>query len=256
MLEGGESAGAMMVAMCQECPEHCTIQFGSMVIAFSLTRSHRQRIKISVSPDKQITVEAPENRDMPEILARVHRRGAWIIRQLEFFRRFQPLPTPRRYVSGETHLYLGRQYRLKLLPCEGREEVKLIRGYYQVYLRDPKDHARAKRLLTRWFDIHGRAIINERLAICHTQLQRFGVPEPTNVTFRRMEKRWGSCTKAGGVLFNTELTHVPVPCIDYVVLHELCHLKHPNHSPAFYALLTQIMPDWRRRKERLETAVL
>ena len=111
-------------------------------------------------------------------------------------------------------------------------------------------------LVARWFDAHGRAIIADRLAKCYAELQRFGVPAPTSVTFRRMDKRWGSCTKAGGVLFNTELAHVPIPCIDYVVAHELCHLKHPNHSPAFYALLSQVLPNWRRRKERLETAVL
>jgi len=233
-----------------------TVQFGSAEIAFTLAVTDRRSLKITVGPDRQVMVEAPAAKSLDDVLTRVLRRGAWIIRQLEYFRRFQPLPTPRRYVSGETHLYLGRQYRLKLIPDEGREEVKLIRGYFQVLLHDATDHARAERLLTRWFDTRGRAIITDRLARCHAALQRYGVPAPTSVTFRRMEKRWGSCTKAGGVLFNTELAHVPVPCIDYVVAHELCHLKHPNHSPAFYALLSQVMPDWQRRKERLETAVL
>lgn len=235
--------------------EQHTIPFGSTEIAFTLTRSSRQRIKITVGPDRQIAVEAPADRELAEILMRVHRRGAWIVRQLEYFRRFQPLPTPRQYVSGETHRYLGRQYRLKLLPAE-KECVKLIRGYFQVFVRDTGDKARIEYLLTRWFDRHGRAVIADRLAHCHAELKRYGVPAPTTVTFRRMAKRWGSCTKAGGVLFNTELAHVPVPCIDYVVMHELCHLKHPNHSSAFYALLTQVMPDWQERKERLETAVL
>ena len=139
-------------------------------------------------------------------------------------------------MSGETHLYLGRQFRLKLIPCEGREEVKLIRGYFQVYLHDTTDHARVERLLTRWLDAHGRTIITARLTRCHAELQRYGVPTPTSITFRRMEKRWGSCTKAGGVLFNTELAHVPVPCIDYVVAHELCHLKHPEPQPSLLRL--------------------
>ena len=233
-----------------------TMQFGSAEIAFTLAFTDRRSLKITVGPDRQVMVEAPAAKSLDEVLARMQRRGAWIIRQLEYFRRFQPLPTPRLYVSGETHLYLGRQYRLKLIACEGREEVKLIRGYFQVLLHDTTDHARAECLLTRWFDTHGRAVITDRLARRHAELQRYGVPAPTSITFRRMEKRWGSCTKAGGVLFNTELVHVPVPCIDYVVAHELCHLKHPNHSPAFYALLTQVMPDWRRRKERLEIAVL
>ena len=73
---------------------------------------------------------------------------------------------------------------------------------------------------------------------------------------RDVAKLWGSCTRAGRLLLNTELAHVPVSCIDYVMAYEFCHLKYPNHSPAFYALLTQAMPDWRQRKARLETAVL
>ncbi|MEI7831988.1 MAG: SprT family zinc-dependent metalloprotease [bacterium] len=232
------------------------MQFGSAEIVFTLILTERRSLKISVAPDRKVLVEAPAIKSIADVLERVRRRGAWIIRQLEYFRRFQPLPTPRQYVSGETHLYLGRQYRLKLILNEGKEEVKLIRGYFQVYIHDINDRIRIKRLLIRWYDEHGRIIITDRLLRCQAELERYNVPAPTTITFRRMEKRWGSCTKAGGLLFNTELAHVPVPCIDYVVTHELCHLKHPNHSPAFYALLTQVMPDWRQRKERLETAVL
>jgi hypothetical protein len=235
--------------------ERHTIIFGSLEIAFTLIRTSRRRIKITVGPDRQVSVEAPANLELVKVLERVRRRAAWIVRQLEYFRRFQPLPTPRQYVSGETHLYLGRQYRLKLFPSE-KEGVKLIRGYFQVFAQDPKDKAKVERLMNRWLDRHGRAIIADRLARCHAELKRYDVPEPVTITFRRMEKRWGSCTKAGGLLFNTEMAHVPIPCIDYVVNHELCHLKHPNHSPAFYALLSQVMPDWQKRKERLETAIL
>jgi len=250
--EGGKSEGALIT---MGASRH-TIQFGSAEIDFALAFTDRRSLKISVAPNRRVVVEAPATKSLGEVLERVRLRGAWIIRQIEYCRRFEPLPTPRRYVSGETHLYLGRQYRLKLIPCDDREQVKLIRGFFQVFLHDAAHHASAKRLLTRWFNTRGRAIITHRLNKCQTALHRYGVPAPTSVTFRRMEKRWGSCTKAGGILLNTELAHVPVPCIDYVVTHELCHLKHPNHSPAFYALLTQVMPDWRQRKERLEIAVL
>ncbi len=69
---------------------------------------------------------------------------------------------------------------------------------------------------------------------------------------RRLKTRWGSCSKAGRILLNTELVQAPVECIDYVIVHELCHLKVPDHSPAFHRLLNACMPDWQRRKERLE----
>lgn len=235
-------------------PSHHVVRFGSAEIPFKLTQSHRKSLKIIVSPDQQVTVEAPGDCPLEEVLERVQKRGGWIVRQFEYVRRFQPLPTPRRYISGETHLYLGRQYRLKVIQAN-QEAVKLIRGYFQVYVRDTKDTAKVKRLLGRWFNVHARAVITARLKQCYTTLKHFDVPPPQGVVFRGMEKRWGSCTKAGTILLNTELAHVPVSSIDYVVTHELCHLKHPNHSPAFYALLTQVMPDWKKRKEHLERAL-
>ncbi|NUP98478.1 MAG: M48 family metallopeptidase [Armatimonadetes bacterium] len=200
-------------------------------------------------------VDAPEALPVDVVVGRVERRGAWILRQWEHYHRLQPGPTPRRYMSGETHRYLGRQYRLKII--EGRpEEVKLLRGVFRVVVREPSDRQRVERLMNRWFEQHGKAIIAERVERCYAAMRGYGVPEPSEVVYRRMQMRWGSCTKAGKVLLNTELAHVPVSCIDYVITHELCHLKHPNHSPAFYALLTAVMPDWRERKERLERALL
>ena len=232
-----------------------TARFGSVEIPFRLAYSDRQSLKITVSPDGTVQVDAPLGVPGDQARERVERRGAWVLRQWEHFRRLQPTPTPRRYVSGETHRYLGRQYRLKVV--EGQpEQVKLLRGVFWTVVRDPADTARTERVLRRWFDEHGKAVLAERVECCQQALISYGVPAPTAVVYRRMQMRWGSCTKAGKVLLNTELAHVPVSCIEYVVTHELCHLKHPNHSPAFYALLTAAMPDWRARKERLERALL
>lgn len=233
-----------------------TIRFGQTRITFALTFTPRRSLRITVEPDQRVVVEAPGGRTLDEVLARVNRRAAWIVRQKEHFRRFQPSPTPRRYLSGETHLYLGRQYRLKLIP-DDREEVKLVRGYFQVVLRDTHDRARVKRLLERWFASHGSRVIAERVAKCQEAMRRLGVPAPTTVVCRRMHKRWGSCgRKNGTILLNRELVHAPLSCIDYVITHELCHLKYPSHSREFHFLLSQCMADWRKRKEKLETALL
>lgn len=97
-----------------------------------------------------------------------------------------------------------------------------------------------------------KAVFQERLEACYPRVARFKVAYPALVV-RRMKSRWGSCTAAGKITLNLKLIQMPKECIDYVVVHELCHLKEHNHSPAFYALLGKVMPDWEERKQKLNT---
>lgn len=231
-----------------------SIKVGSITVEVAIAYGPRKSLQISVTPERQVKVLAPNGTPLEVVLTRLNHRGGWVVRQLEHFRRFPPAPAPRRYVSGETHRYLGRQYRLKVIPGEP-EGVKLTRGYFQVLVKNSGDSRRVEHLLNEWFSARARIVLAERLERCTAFARYFDIPAPTTVSFRRMAKRWGSCTKEGRIILNTDLIHVPTPCIDYVITHELCHLKHPNHSPAFYGLLKRIMPDWQRRKERLEQAL-
>lgn len=123
-------------------------------------------------------------------------------------------------------------------------------------MKDTENTARVERLVERWFYAQARAVILDRVEKCLASLQHLEIPAPQSVTLRRMKKRWGSCSKKGGKIhFNPSLGHAPESCVDFVVTHELCHLKHPNHGPAFYAFLTQAMPDWKQRKKELEQAL-
>jgi len=234
--------------------ERHAIQFGEQQLTFDLTYSRRKRLKISVRPDQSVTVDAPEDRSFEDIIRKVRKRADWVVKQMDYFDRFQPLPTPRQYIGGETHIYLGRQYRLKLI-SDDNEQVKLIRGYLQVYTRDCQDANRVRGLLESWYREHAKAVMLNRFDHCYEAVERFGIPQPTSILFRRMDKRWGSCGNSGSIILNTELAKAPIHCIDYVITHELCHLKHRNHSKDFLSLLTICMPDWERRKERLERVV-
>jgi predicted metal-dependent hydrolase len=228
-----------------------TIIYGQERIDFSIRFSQRERLTISVHPDLSVTVDAPDDRPVNEVITRVKRRAGWIVRQRDFFERFKPEQPERRYVGGETHIYLGRQYRLKLTE-DNSGCVKLTRGYFVVRTRNPHDPVRVKRLLDKWYADHSRSALLSRLSRCSELVRRFDVPSPDTVQFRRMSRRWGSCGKGGGIVLNTELVKASVYCIDYVIVHELCHLKHPNHGREFYRLLEMCLPDWARRKERLE----
>ncbi len=192
----------------------------------------------------------PRDADEAAIERIVRKRAVWIIRQQKFFAQFLPKTPPRAYVSGETHLYLGRKYRLRVRGAE-REEVKLQRGYLYVYTSHPRDAEQVKGLLHDWYEAHARVRFAERLAVCLKTTAGRNIAPP-RLEVRRMSKRWGSCRASGILALNLDLIRAPRACIDYVILHELCHLHHPNHSPRFYQLLTDVLPDWKAAKLRLE----
>lgn len=224
----------------------------------------RQTLAIEVHPDSRVLVRAPA--DCPEALIaeRVQRRAAWISRQLAEFERYRPRTPARQYVNGESHLYLGRQYRLKLVSGD-TAGIKLARGQLFVSLpgevgpeRGP-DQVRA--LLHRWYLDRARVVLAE---VLDTSLLRFkgidsrfrGNDRPVRLIVRAMQSRWGSLSRAGTMTLNVNLVRAPRPCIEYVVIHELCHIEHRNHDARFFKLLGQVMPDWEQRKQRLEAALL
>jgi predicted metal-dependent hydrolase len=232
-------------------PSRHQIEYGRETIAFTLAFHRSRRLSITVHPDKRVEVRAPEGEAPEEVLGRVRRRAAWILRQLDRFDRFHPLPAPRRHVSGETHLYLGRQYRLKVQPATAGEAVKQQGKYIHIFTADQEDAERIRDLLNGWYRNHARRVFARRLEACHAAVAGLlAIPRPA-FQLRRMATRWGSCTRAGNVLLNPELVKTPLACIDYVLIHELCHLKVLNHGPEFRVLLARCLPDWRRWKVRV-----
>ncbi|MBN1583443.1 MAG: M48 family metallopeptidase [Anaerolineae bacterium] len=227
-----------------------SIQYGTATIHYHLDYATRKTLAISVHPDLRVTVTAPHDSVMDEIEARVRKRAPWILRQQRDFERYLPHLPPRQYVSGETHRYLGRQYRLKVIEG-GDDQVKLKRGRFFIHVHDRGDTGRVQALLDGWYRRQARRVFKERLDACYPRAERLGAPYP-EIAIRVLKTRWGSCSSPGRIALNLKLIQVPKLFIDYVVMHELCHLVEPNHSPAFYALLDRAMPDWRERKNKLD----
>lgn len=230
------------------------VQFGGETIPFTLEIRQRRRLSISVHPDRHVTVLAPADCRLADILARVHKRAAWITRQRAYFEQFHPLPQEKRYVSGETHLYLGRQYRLKI-HSTAAESVKLTGSYLHVATANRHDALQVQRLLDDWYRNHAKGIFHTRLLQCLDDAPSLRMPPPALIV-RRMSRRWGSCTKVGNILLNLDLVQTPLYCIEYVIMHELCHLRIHNHSLGYYRLLSRCMPDWEKRKTRLDAYVI
>ena len=231
-----------------------TIKYGRKTIDFRLIRSNRKTLAIDVHPDLSVVVTAPKDAADSAVREKMQKRASWIIKQQRFFENYLPTIPPRRYVSGESHRYLGRQYRLRV--HKGNEDVvKMARGQINVYLKNPKYKSRIKPLVTDWFRQRSEIVFREIFDSVVAKANRHGI-EAIDFEIRRMKNRWGSCTNEGRILLNPDLIIAPKMCIEYVIVHELCHLQEYNHSPRFYRLLRKIMPDWEQRRERLNACVV
>ena len=230
------------------------VAYAGEKIPVSLAFKERKRLSITVHPDGSVTAIAPRDRSLDEILAHLHRRRSWIAGQRRYFEQFQPIPTEKRYISGETHLYLGRQYRLRVHQSK-ETDAKLIGKYLNVYVPTPKEPATVQTALNAWYRAHAEPIFQERLKHCLESAPSLQLSD-ISLRIRWMKSRWGSCSSAGIITLNLNLIKTPLHCIEYVVMHELCHLRIHDHSPVFFRLLGRCMPDWQRRKERLDSIAL
>ena len=229
---------------------HGTIAYSDHRFDYTAQFSARATMAITVFPDGAIRVIAPDATSQEEVERRLRKRARWLIRQILHFEQFRPRAPERRYVGGETHLYLGRQYRLKLHK-RAEEEVKLKGAFLHVASPGHREPRAVKRLVSNWYREKGRTRIADRFTVIAARFVKMGCQPPLPI-FRSMPRRWGSWTPRGRISLNPDLIRAPTACIDYVITHELTHLVHPNHGQAFYELLETLMPDWRSRKQRLE----
>lgn len=209
----------------------------------------RQSIAIHVEPDGRVVVDAPFQAADTDIRLAVKRRLAWVHRRMIEVEDRQKFITPREYVSGETVIYLGRRYRLKVVASQGADRVRLRGGYLEAALSDRSPET-VSRALQKWFRGRAKEILPKRLAMMSARLKWVKTTPPLSI--RRMSRQWGSCSPRGRIALNVDLVRVPGDCIDYVLLHELAHLREHNHSRAFYRILDRNLPEWKRTKARLD----
>jgi len=209
-----------------------------------------KHINIRVKPNQEVILTAPLKTTDKHIAFVLNKRAAWIDEKIAFYKEYQD-QKPKEYVSGEGFKYLGRQYRLKVIEGD-TEYVKLQKGFFYLYVKDKDNLQRKKRVLNNWYrdkaDEHFQKILKRYQTIVQLEV--------TNVRVREMRTRWGSCNPAKSFInLNSELIKKPRYCIEYVIFHELAHLIYPNHSREFYNYLTLHMPDWKKRKSKLESTV-
>lgn len=230
------------------------VEYGNSKIDFSLNFIDRKTLAIHVCPDRSVVVDAPDNTPLEKVKNKVIKRAKWIRKQQRYFERYPPVLPVRMYVSGEAFRYLGRQYTLKI-ERSIINEVKMLRGQLYVYATytNPK-HIKA--LVDNWYRDNANRVFLERFSECLRHVkQKIGIEHSGQFVLRAMKTRWGSCTSNQRIILNPELIAAPKECIDYVIMHELCHVAEHNHSKEFYRLLEKTMPDWKARKDKLETTM-
>lgn len=223
------------------------LQFGSSEIRYQLIFAKRKTLGIRVTPEMQVIVRAPLNASLTKIESVLHKRGAWILRHIDKFRTYPAKRPVKKYVGGETHRYLGRPYTLRV-SVGARETVKIVGRELQVVCKRKSD---VKQLVTEWYSQNARIRLPQ---IVEPWLERFAAQGITaeSIRLRKMRRHWGLCSPRGDITLNTELIKAARGSIECVIVHELCHLIHQNHSKDFYALKASFMPGWEKWKGRLE----
>src|SRR6185437_1078964 len=217
-----------------------------MLDNIKLIRKDVKSANIKVRPNLEVLFTAPIKMTQNDIDRIISKRTEWILKQLEHFKRFKPMPQ-KEFVSGESIEYLGRTYRLKVIKSIDNE-VKLKHCYLFVFVSDTSNLKLKQVLIESWYYSKAQEYFNKII----NKFQPLVKKNINKITIKKMKARWGSCiTTKGYINLNLDLIKKPRQAIEYVVFHELVHLIHYNHDKNFYNFLSSHMPDWQIRRARL-----
>ncbi|MDX2159953.1 MAG: SprT family zinc-dependent metalloprotease [bacterium] len=233
----------------QTKPTPYTLEYQQERISFIVVHRKRKTIGIVVTPEK-VEVRAPLRFPVDQLMPILQEKAAWISRKRhELQGRAAARPLPHHYRSGDIFKLLGRDYHLDIMTAP-RARVCIVKGRLRVFTPDPADTERIKRQIDRWMGAQAERIFMRRMRMQWGRVAHWGKPFPP-LKIRSMRSRWGSCTTRGSITLNRRLLQAPLPLIDYVILHEYCHLREMNHSRAYYGLLAAICPPYRQLRQQL-----
>jgi len=208
------------------------------------------KVKIHVHPNGTVEVEVPEQTEYEEIHSAVLKRSRWISKQVETTQQAHAYVLPREYISGETHFYLGRRHKLLVTETDKiPSKVALRRGRLEVTCRTA-DPLAIKRRLSTWYRERAEKYFEKRILIAVSTIN--WLDDVPGFKLVNMNKQWGSCSPQRLIHLNPNLIKAPSDCIDYVITHEICHIRERNHGRRYYELLERHYPQWRHVKTRLD----
>ena len=228
------------------------LHVGDQTITYTLTLTDRKTVGITIRPDMRVDVRAPKGISQQAVSDILRERAPWILRNVQKFAQRPANQPPPAATKGVTYPFLGRQLALKIKPLteSKSERVELAKDEIHLWVKDSKDQKRIDTLLEKWSRQQAKTFFFQRMVSLFPRLKGYPLQIPT-LEIRRMKARWGSCSTKGTITLNTKLIQFDEALIDYVIMHELCHLIEHNHSKHYYALLARMMPDWKARRQQL-----
>ena len=230
--------------------ETSAVTWGKTRISYAICRSHRRKktVAVTVDPAGTVLLVAPEHFPASRLDALVRQKAPWIVQRLRHVQSCDPPPAPREFVSGESVLYLGRHYRLKVHPG-GAGDAKLRGAWLHVPAPDgTQQTAHVRTALVAWFRRHAADRLPERVQVWRSKVDF--APSGVVITDQQ-QKRWGSCDRSGTIRLNWRIIQAPMRIVDYVVVHELVHLQHRGHGRDYWQAIGRVMSDYERRRQEL-----
>jgi hypothetical protein len=224
-------------------------KYGNKTIEFEVEYRNRKTLAIQVEPIDKILVLSPKGLPEDIIKEKVKSKSKWIIRKLLDFKDMGYLPFNREFVNGEAFIYLGRNYSLQIVLDKNLKNPKVELSNGKFAISTPvKDQVLLKKAMEKWYRREAKKIILKRTEFYKP---KFSI-EPRGIKIKEQKKRWGSCTSKGDLLFNWKAIMAPSTVIDYIIVHELSHLIHKNHSQKFWSQIESLIPDYKIRKKWLK----
>ncbi|HAN09113.1 MAG TPA: hypothetical protein DCP90_00685 [Clostridiales bacterium] len=228
------------------------LNYKNQVIIYEIIKRKKKNVSIIIRADGKVVVSAPFSVSVKKIEELVNRRAEWILDNIEVVKRKSANIKEKKYISGEIFLYFGDEYELDIVKEDKtkRTEVRINEGKIEIRVKsdfaDNEDNIKKK--LNKWYREEAQSCIAMRVEMC---AQRLGL-KPELVRIKQLKRTWGICTNKGIISLNWKLIMTPVDVMDYVIIHELCHLKHPNHSKDFWNLVEVYMPDYKQKRDWLK----
>jgi len=222
-------------------------------IEFRIVYSRRRTLGISVLPDSSVVVRAPYRASLKTITRIVQEKASWITKHRDSYRQKDNKKLNSSFITGEKQLFRGAECLFQVFQSK-KSFFSINENTIDIGIDKPEDKQAIKRLLYKGYKTEAAKIFPEMLGsiLKIHENQNF---KPTGLIIRSMKSRWGSCSRKGIITLSTELIKLPDVFIEYVIIHELCHLKHHNHGKDYYALLSELFPEWKQVRKDLRVYI-